>query len=170
MADVIKKAVVLEPNLPPVNTQTEGYSVRYRIVSEDRNRSSHWSPIYNLQANYTLETFGLLVVEKNASHVLVIWNPVSIKKNGTLVKKATEYDVWLNWHRSDDDGDWLLFERVEGTSLTILPVDTYTINGVEQPSPPNRLDVEIYLVGSPPIRSDAPDAFLKAYSKYDTTI
>jgi len=169
MADVIKKAVVLENNLPPVNVQTEGHSVRYRIVSEDRNRSSHWSPIYTVRPDYELATPGFLVVEKNESHILLIWNPVSLNKNGNFVKKASEYNVWLRWHKSDE-GDWLFSERVEGTSLTVLPVDTYTINGVDQETQPNRLDVEIYLVGTPNVRSDDPNAFLKAYYKNDTTI
>ena len=169
MTDVLKKAVVLEKNLPPLNTQTEGYSVRYRIVSEDRNRSSQWSPIYNLKPEYTLETPGFLAVEKNASHVLLIWNPVAIKKGQALVKKATSYDVWLRWHK-DDAGDWVFSERVSNTSLTILPPDTYFIDGVDQETAPNRLDVEIYLIGNPPIRSDDPNAFLKAYYKNNTTI
>jgi hypothetical protein len=169
MADVIKKAVVLENSLPPVNVQTQGHSVRYRIVSEDRNRSSHWSPIYRVRPDYELVTPGFLVVEKNASHVLLIWNPVSLKKNGIFVKKATEYDVWLRWHKSDG-GDWVFSERVEGTSLTVLPVDTYTISGVDQETKPNKLDVEIYLVGTPTVRSDDPNALLKAYYKNNTTI
>jgi hypothetical protein len=169
MADVIKKAVVLESNLPPVNTQTEGYSVRYRIVSEDRNRSSHWSPIYNLKTNYTLDTPGLLAVEKNASHVLLIWNPVGIKNGQTLVKRATSYDIWLRWHKSDA-GDWIFSERASATSLTILPPETYFIDGVDQEALPNRLDVEIYVAGNPSLRSDSPNAFLKAYYKNNTTI
>jgi hypothetical protein len=57
MADIgIKKATVLAANLPklenpPANTVQEmieqgQYLVRYRVVSEDRNRRSHWSRIY----------------------------------------------------------------------------------------------------------------------------
>jgi hypothetical protein len=169
MADVVKKAVVLQSSLPPVNTQTEAYSLRYRIISEDRNRSSHWSPVYNIKPEYELDPYGQLLVEKNAGHVLIIWNPVTIKKNNNIIRKALQYDIWLRWHKSDA-GDWQYFERVEGTSLTIIPADTYFINGVDQETLPNRLDVEIYLVGSPPVRSDAADAFLKVYSKPDTTI
>lgn len=169
MADVIKKAVVLQPNLPPVNTQTQGYSVRYRIISEDRNRASHWSPVYNIKPDYELVPYGQLSVEKNASHVLLIWNPVTVKKNGNVIRKALQYDIWLRWHK-DDAGDWTYFERVEGTSLTILPPDTYEINGVDQEASPNRLDVEIYLIGSPAVRSDGPNPFLRVYSKPNTTI
>lgn len=170
MAEAVKKAVVLESNLPPQNTQTEGYSVRYRIVSEDRNRYSHYSPIYNLKPNYELVTPGFLLVEKNASHLLLIWNPVTLKRNNVVIKKATSYNVWVRWHRNDDNGDWALLERVEATSLTVIPPLTYTVDGVVQPSAPNRVDVEIYLIGTPSVRSDDPNAFLKAYSEYDTTI
>ena len=47
MADIgIKKATVLAANLPEPLTPPEQYLVRYRIVSEDRNRRSHWSLIY----------------------------------------------------------------------------------------------------------------------------
>lgn len=41
-----KKAVILSANLPEPLTPSGQYLVRYRIVSEDRNRRSHWSPIY----------------------------------------------------------------------------------------------------------------------------
>jgi hypothetical protein len=54
MADIgIKKAVVLSDNLPESPTLPEEYLVRYRIVSEDRNRRSHWSPIYYLNKVFT---------------------------------------------------------------------------------------------------------------------
>ncbi len=42
----IKKATVQSFALPsPLDGQ---YLVRYRVVSEDKNRRSHWSPIYYL--------------------------------------------------------------------------------------------------------------------------
>ena len=49
----IKKAVVLSGDLPePINGGQ--YLVRYRIVSEDRNRRSHWSPIYYVDSVSTI--------------------------------------------------------------------------------------------------------------------
>jgi len=165
MADSrIKKVVIENADLPPVDSNGE-YFLRYRIISEDRNRTSHWSPVYNVDANYELEPIGPLLVEKNASHVLLIWNPANIKKDGNLIRKAKEYDIWLRWHRSDA-GDWQFFERIEGTSLTLIPSDTYTIGGIEQASIPNRLDVEIYLVSNSTERAEN----LLIYSKYNTTI
>lgn len=45
----IKKAVILKASLPDVTAENQ-YLVRYRIVSEDRNRVSGWSPIFQLDA------------------------------------------------------------------------------------------------------------------------
>ena len=58
MADAnIKKTRISRSLLPPIDHDTLKYNTRYRIISEDRNRTSHWSPIYNsdgmLVENYT---------------------------------------------------------------------------------------------------------------------
>lgn len=54
MADKgIKKAVVLSGSLPEPLDGGQ-YLVRYRIVSEDRNRRSHWSPIYYVDSVSTV--------------------------------------------------------------------------------------------------------------------
>ena len=42
----VKKAIIQKQSLPPINSDTVAYAVRYRIVSEDKNRISHWSPIF----------------------------------------------------------------------------------------------------------------------------
>lgn len=44
-----KKVVILKKDLPPVNSDGK-YIVRYRIVSDDRNRTSHWSPTYSVSS------------------------------------------------------------------------------------------------------------------------
>ena len=45
----IKKSIVNYKDLPPVNATVGGYEVRYRIISEDKNRTSHWSPVYTVE-------------------------------------------------------------------------------------------------------------------------
>ena len=42
----VKKAIILKSALPAIDSDTAAYAVRYRIVSEDKNRTSHWSPIF----------------------------------------------------------------------------------------------------------------------------
>jgi hypothetical protein len=44
----IKKVTIFKNELPAVNANNVSYSVRYRIVSEDKNRFSAWSPIFGI--------------------------------------------------------------------------------------------------------------------------
>lgn len=155
----IKKAKILQADLPDIISNLEGYLVRYRIVSEDRNRSSHWSPIFLIKPEYTFVS-GQTSIAKSSDHVNLIWDPVIIEKNNNFIKKAKEYDLWLRWDKGDS-GDWVYEERIEGTSASIIIPETYFINGVDQLSKPNTLTVEIFLKGSP-ITRDA--VFLKVYT------
>jgi hypothetical protein len=43
----VKKVTIEKKDLPPLTPNGE-YLIRYRIISEDKNRTSHWSPIYTL--------------------------------------------------------------------------------------------------------------------------
>ena len=49
----IKKVTQSFSEMPPLNSITEGYDIRYRIISEDKNRLSHWSELSIVQPNYT---------------------------------------------------------------------------------------------------------------------
>lgn len=51
MADAnIKKVVINKSDLPPIDGTNFSYNLRYRLISEDKNRTSHWSRIYNIDA------------------------------------------------------------------------------------------------------------------------
>jgi hypothetical protein len=66
MADSgIKKSTILKSNLPPVTSDNK-YAIRYRIVSDDRNRSSHWSPIYYINAETVVPGTGDVQVVGNS--------------------------------------------------------------------------------------------------------
>ena len=46
MADAgIKKVIIKKASLPALDSNKVGYVFKYRIVSEDKNRTSQWSPI-----------------------------------------------------------------------------------------------------------------------------
>lgn len=49
--DGIKKVTVLKKNLPPLGKISGSYVVRYRISTDDKNRTSHWSPAYTLDTD-----------------------------------------------------------------------------------------------------------------------
>jgi len=90
MADQgIKKAKVSQSTLPSIDVNLQGYAVRYRIISEDKNRTSHWSPVVIQKPEYTFVS-GTIAFNKAGSIANVVWDAVSIKKNANLIKKATE--------------------------------------------------------------------------------
>lgn len=72
MADAnIKKLRVLKSSLPPVDHDTEKYNLRYRVISEDRNRTSHWSPIYNSDGSNVVGTSGALSITQQI--ITAVW-------------------------------------------------------------------------------------------------
>lgn len=143
----IKKAKVLQADLPTMNSETNTYSIRYRIVSEDRNRVSHWSPIIAIDPGYTYVP-GNIVISKTSSYVNIIWDPVTIMKGTSTIRQAKDYDVWIKFGKSDL-GDWKYSERISGNSTSFLIPEDYTVNGVAQGEKPNQLTVEIFLKGNP---------------------
>jgi hypothetical protein len=161
----IKKIKINQESLPPINSEIEGYSVKYRIISEDKNRTSQWSPIIQIIPEYTYD-LGEIVFNKNGSIAQQAWDAVTILKDGNTIKQAKEYDIWVKWDRNDG-GDWIYKERIQGTNISFPIPLTYTIGGVVQGSHPNRLSTEVYLKGSPISRNSS---FLLVYEDGPHTV
>lgn len=171
MADQgIKKVKISNSELPQINSDIEGYKIRYRIVSEDKNRSSHWSPTLIIKPEYTFIA-GNIVVSKQSSHINIIWDAVTISKNNNIVRKVHEYDVWIRWGTNQYPGDWLYLERLDGTNTSVVIPSTFTYNGTIYNNP-NLVSVEVYLKGEPIQRGDGipfqfGTPFLKVYRLLD---
>ena len=162
----IKKTTIKYSDLPALSVESEGYTVKYRVISEDRNRKSHWSPVVNVTPEYTFDA-GEIDFFKSGNIITSTWDTVVIKKGTTVIDKATEYDVWIRYDRNDG-GDWSdTAQRVVGPSISTLHPATYTINDVVQPSAPNKYSIEVYLKGIPVSRSTA---FLRVYQDGPHTI
>jgi hypothetical protein len=160
MADTgIKKSIVSISELPAINPILEGYEVRYRIVSEDKNRTSHWSPSYLIKPDFNY-VVGDIVCNVSGGVATVAWNDVDIYKGTQYINTATEFDIWVKWDR-DDNGDWEYRNRIANTNVLLLVPSEYKINGVVQAQTPNKLTVEVYLKGEPITRDTA---FLRVYS------
>ena len=86
----IRKVTIPRSELPAVNATSNAYNVRYRIISEDRNRFSAWSPIVQISApSISLLTYSVSV--NNADLIITaVWNP-----NPDLA--LTNYDVFVRW-------------------------------------------------------------------------
>jgi hypothetical protein len=162
----IKKITIKQADLPPLMVENEGYVFRYRIISDDKNRRSHWSPIKTIKPEFTFVS-KILHHSKTGGDVSVLtWDPVVIKKGTNVIKQADAYDVWVKWHKSDN-GDWIHNGTVTNNTLSLVIPSTYTINDIVQASAPNKLTVEIYLKGSPVTRSSS---FLRVYQGGPYTI
>ena len=85
----IKKTRIKREDLPLINTDTEGYILRYRILSEDKNRTSHWSPFYNTDAVSVDGTSGALSITQTI--IMAVWGDEN---------NYPSYDVFVSF-----DGD-----------------------------------------------------------------
>jgi hypothetical protein len=88
MADSgIKKTTIYKKDLGKVGNSNE-YILRYRIVSEDKNRTSHWSPTYAIPAE-------VLPVQGVQGDVQVIGNTVTVVWGSLLGTSA--YDIFVGF-------------------------------------------------------------------------
>lgn len=160
MAESIKKAKIFKDSLPAINSLTGEYSVRYRIISEDKNRVSAWSQIFQVDPDYTYVP-GKINIASLSGATTISWDAVSIKIGDNLIRKAKDYDIWAKYSKADGVGDWKYLERISNTSITLPIPDTFFINGVDQAQQPNRLTIEVFLKGDPITRNSTT---LKVYS------
>ena len=72
MADAsIKKAIIKKALLPAIDSENIGYVFRYRIISEDKNRTSQWSPINLVLDDSITAVTGALQV--STSVISAVW-------------------------------------------------------------------------------------------------
>jgi hypothetical protein len=72
MADAgIKKVIIKKASLPALDHDKVGYVFRYRVVSEDKNRTSQWSPINLVLDDSITAVAG--AVQVSASVISAVW-------------------------------------------------------------------------------------------------
>lgn len=80
MADgIIKKARILNSNLPTILSEINGYLIRYRVKSSDQNRVSHWSPFIFIDPEY-LYLPGKLENNSGNQILNLSWDAVKVLK------------------------------------------------------------------------------------------
>lgn len=105
MAEIIKRVVVTQNELPPTGKVTGEFVVRYRIISEDRNRASHWSPNYLLKTTPLGEVPHTVSKITETNSVRAFWTPP-----GTL--GLSLFDIYVRW----SGGDWTYAVGISATS------------------------------------------------------
>ena len=113
MADAnIKKTRILKSTLPAIDHDTLKYSARYRIISEDRNRTSHWSPIYNSAGVDVVVTSG--AVSKTGDVITAVWGDQN---------DFPEYDVFVKF----DSNEFFYHGKSKVHSYSFLKTGTTTV-------------------------------------------
>jgi hypothetical protein len=110
-----RKATIDKNELPPViklGAESYGYLSRYRIISEDRNRFSHWSPIFAATAFDAQNLPGQVdgTINITGSAITIVWDDEVDRPR---------YDVFVKF----DEGEYFY----HGTS----PIHTYSIINTE---------------------------------------
>ena len=72
MSDVIRKATIPADSLPPVGANNQ-YYFRYRIISEDGNRTSHWSPITVASGIDRSAISGIGAISQTGNIIMATW-------------------------------------------------------------------------------------------------
>jgi hypothetical protein len=67
----IKKVIIRKASLPALDHDKVGYVFRYRIVSEDKNRTSQWSPINLVLDDSITAVSG--AVQVSTSVISAVW-------------------------------------------------------------------------------------------------
>lgn len=144
MADSnVKKVRVSSVDLPPFGAIEEGYTIRYRVISDDRNRFSAWSPFYflakpnSLTLNQTFINDGdyISTVGATRQQLNLIWEPQS--DSG-----VTQYDIYLRTAYTDPIADsvWTYFGTVSNTIFNmIIPSGVNEIDAVVQIPTPEKI-------------------------------
>lgn len=100
----LQKAQILKRNLPPLSVFPDnsiGYYARYRIISEDRNRISHWSPVYAVRTSPVVEVTSLLSFVDGV--LRLVWGDEEDRPS---------YDIFVAWGAD--------IKKIELTSTAVI--------------------------------------------------
>ncbi|NDB60891.1 hypothetical protein EB001_20965 [bacterium] len=112
----IKKIIVPKSKLPGIFASEEGnksvYVLKYRFISEDKNRTSHWSPTYKIIAEDTAEEIMNAIVVDNSNKVVnLVWEPQA---------NIPEYHIYVKWNYSSPDSQWQYYAKTSQTNYSIV--------------------------------------------------
>jgi hypothetical protein len=104
----IKNVVVSSQELPAVNSNNE-YIVRYRIVSDDKNRYSQWSPMFLVQGNDVTEIDADASISGRV--ISIVWSDPEPRAG---------YDVFVKF----DSGNYFYHGRSSTTNYSLISQGT----------------------------------------------
>lgn len=121
--------------LPPPDIYGN-HTLQFRVVSEDRNRSSAWSPLYTIKSIGQYRPLRSVVVENlesggSQSSFTITWDtPTIYNYDNSLVSASIAHnhsqnfkqhptDVFLRWYNGSSNGHFEYHDRILTDSTTI---------------------------------------------------
>ena len=146
----IKNASVLKTDLPAFSSNALGYFVRYRVVSKDKNRSSHWSP-YHLLLKGAIQKVPCSVIVTGTSPKVInmVWQHPKVDSESNEISIFKEYDIYIKTNLKD----WSLVSSSSSTQFsTLVPsgISSFQV-AVQVPVYPKiyNTDAAIFTLASP---------------------
>ena len=108
------KIIIKKEDLPPISADDTGYNVRVRLISQDRNRSSFWTPLVTIVSpQVTAIPYITHTINTGSGKTIsVVWDDNQNNK---------EYDVYVKWYMTS--GDPSAVWEYKGSTLS----NTYTL-------------------------------------------
>jgi hypothetical protein len=85
----VKKVVIKKADLPAYSGDNQSYIVKYRVVSEDKNRSSHWSPQYRLPIASQAQVEYAISASPATNMINLVWQTPESSNN--------KFDIYIKW-------------------------------------------------------------------------
>lgn len=104
----IKKIIIPKAKLPGFFGENRQYVLRYRFISEDKNRTSHWSPVYKIIAEDTpSEILNSMIIDTANKVINLAWEPQP---------NMEEYFIYVKWNNSG----WQYYTKTSQTNYAIV--------------------------------------------------
>jgi hypothetical protein len=104
----VKKIIIPKSKLPGFFGENKQYVLRYRFISEDKNRTSHWSPLYKIIAEDTPnEILNSMIIDTTNKIINITWEPQ---------ENIEEYFIYVKWNNSG----WQYYAKTSQTNYSIV--------------------------------------------------
>lgn len=142
MSDLnIKKIIIPKESLPSILNTTSltsnsvgrgedfAYNIRYRLVSEDKNRSSHWSRIHNINGETQVPVANLSYSYVKETATTSTGTTTAIRINWTIPTTlgTNTFDIFVkrnagaySYYGTSQTNTYVVLRESSETSITIL--------------------------------------------------
>lgn len=140
-------------SLPPPNVNGR-HLFRFRVLSEDRNRQSQYSPLFTIESKgqvWPLQTTA--TVSASGGVILVYWETPSIYNTGaSAIGASVQHNHESEWkiHQSDifvswDGNEFIYYGRSSDSEIALIPpspsIVSVRVVGQVANYPPTKLDL-----------------------------